>query len=217
LSAAAPEGGLLCHAIPPLPESENAAIREKIDSLGPRRVVYISSTGVYGEATEAGAETQPAPNDERGRQRIREERWIASGNWSSLILRAAAIYGSGRGVHRAVLEGRSPRGSTAQVVSRIHVDDLAAMAEAGLFSEISGAWPVADELPCPSAEIADWTARLAGLPEMRAKGKEFLVSGRKVDGSAIRKLLGVRLAYPTWHSGVLATLAEERSSSGPNV
>jgi len=95
-------------------------------------------------------------------------------------------------------------------VSRIHVDDLAALAEAGLFSDLSGAWPVADELPCATAEIAYWTARLTGLPEIPTKAKEFVAAGRKVDGSAIRLLLGVPLAYPTWHSGVLASLAVEK-------
>jgi nucleoside-diphosphate-sugar epimerase len=207
------KGGLLCHAIPPLPEPENAPIREKIESLAPQRIVYISSTGVYGAVTEAGAETPAAPNDERGRQRMREELWIASGNWSSLILRAAAIYGPGRGVHRAIREGRIPRSSAAQVVSRIHVDDLATLAEAGLFSDISGAWPVADDLPCASAEIAGWAVRLLGLPETSAERKEFTVSGRKVDGTAIGKLLGVPLAYPTWQAGVLASLAQEQFMS----
>ena len=208
-SADAPAGGLLCHSIPPLPEVENAAIREKIELLAPRRVVYISSTGVYGEATQVRAETRAEPNDERGRRRIREERWLASGNWSSLILRAAAIYGPGRGVHRAIREGRPPRSSAAQVVSRIHVDDLAALAEVGLFSDLSGAWPVADELPCASAEIASWLTRLLGWPASAGEPGNITTSGRRVDGRAIRGMLGVALAYPTWQAGILASLAEE--------
>ena len=159
------KAALLFHSIPPLSGPENGEIRAKIERIKPQRVVYISSTGVYGAATEVGAETPAAPSEERGRQRLREEQWIASGDWSSLILRAAAIYGPGRGVHRAIREGRVARGSSAQVVSRIHVDDLAALAEAGLLCDASGAWPVADELPCASAEIAAWLttpARLAG-------------------------------------------------------
>lgn len=209
-SADGPKSGFLCHAIPPLPEAENIAIREKIESLAPRRILYISSTGVYGAAIEIEADTPAVPNDERGRQRIREEQWIAAGNWSSLILRSAAIYGPGRGVHRAIREGRLPRGSAAQVVSRIHVDDLAALAEAGLLSDVSGAWPVADDLPCASAEIGSWLARLLGLPVSAGEQRKITISGRRVDGSAIRILLGVVLDYPTWQSGILASLAEEQ-------
>jgi nucleoside-diphosphate-sugar epimerase len=162
-----------------------------------------------------GADTAAAPSDERGRQRMREEQWIASGKWSSLILRAAAIYGPGRGIHRAVREGRVARGSSAQVVSRIHVDDLAALAEAGLFCDLSGAWPVADELPCASAEIARRLRLLLGLPEIQSQEKEFTVSGRKVDGREIRKALGVPLAYATWQAGILASLAEEKLAVKP--
>ena len=212
-SADAPKGGLLFHSIPPLSGPENGEIRAKIERFQPQRVVYISSTGVYGAATEAGTETPAAPNDERGRQRMREEQWIASGEWSSLILRAAAIYGPGRGVHRAIREGRVARGSFAPVVSRIHVDDLAALAEAGLFCHLAGAWPVADELPCASAEITRWLKLLLGLPEIQTQEKQFTVSGRKVDGSEIRKLLGVPLAYATWEAGILASLAEEKFAS----
>lgn len=209
-SADGPKAGLLCHAIPPVSEPENAAFREKIESLAPRRVVYISSTAVYGEATRVAANTPAAPADERGWQRIREEHWILSGSWSSLILRPAAIYGPGRGAHRAVWDGRVPRGSAARMVSRIHVDDLAALAEAGLISDLSGAWPVADELACASAEIAGWVSRFLGLPDPVARTEPVTTPGRKVDGSAIRDLLGVVPAYPTWQAGILASLAEER-------
>jgi hypothetical protein len=213
-SADAPKGALVCHSIPPLSEPENSSIRQKIELLAPRRIVYISSTGVYGEANEVGADTPPAPDDERGRQRAHEEQWIASGKWSSLILRAAAIYGPGRGVHRAIRDGRAPRGSAAQVVSRIHVDDLAALAEAGLFSAISGAWPVADELPCASLEIVRWLTRLLDLPNRAQQRDDIAYSGRRVCGRAIRELLGVPLTYPTWQAGMLASLAEERALSG---
>ena len=48
-----------------------------------------------------------------------------------------------------------PRGAGSGIVSRIHVEDLAAIVEAGLFSDVQGAWPVADDVPCSSAEIAE--------------------------------------------------------------
>jgi nucleoside-diphosphate-sugar epimerase len=154
--------------------------------------------------------TEAIPDDERGRRRIEEENWIRSGPWSSLILRAAAIYGSGRGVHAAIRNGRIPRGQGAGVVSRIHVDDLAAIAEAGLFAETQGAWPVADELACPSGDIAHWTARLLKIAEPPWNMEEPPKPGRRVDGQRIREALGVELVYPTWEAGVLASLAEEK-------
>ena len=79
--------------------------------------------------------------------------------------------------------------------------------EAGLYSNLQGAWPVADEEPCSSAEIAHWYAELAGLKAETATGPQ--VTGRRVDGREICKLLGVQLKYPTWQAGILACLEEE--------
>ncbi len=180
-----------------------AALRDTLENLQPRRLVYVSSTAVYGNQTEVDENTPVQPNDEKGRLRLEAEMEVTQGGWSSLILRAAAIYGPDRGVHMAVHEGRLPRGSGSGVVSRIHADDLAAISEAGLFSGLEGAYPVADDLPCASSEIADWYRKFLNMnPAERAA--EIKVEGRRVDGRRIRELLGVKLQYPTWKT-VLAS------------
>jgi len=213
-----PRNAILAHLIPPLPEPENAALRETILKLAPKRVVYVSSTGVYGSQTEVGWDTPAEPNDERGRLRLEEERWIASGPWTSLILRAAAIYGPGRGVHVALREGKMPRGAASGIVSRIHVEDLAALLEAGLFADLQGAWPVADDAPCSSAEIAAWGIESghARYPRPEAVGEYRNavkpIAGRKVNGGKVRELLGVELKYPSWQAGIEASIAEEKTA-----
>lgn len=212
-----PRRRVLIHCIPPLAEPENLALRALIEELNPRRIVYVSSTNIYGEHAEVNEETPAHPGDERGRRRVEEERWIASGPWSSLILRSAAIYGPGRGVHAALREGRIPRSAGAGIVSRIHVEDLAALVEAGVFSPLEGAWPVADELPCASAEIAAWCVRTMNLSAAGeiASGSPigaFEIAGRKVDGRKIRELLDVPLTYPSWETGIPASLAEEETN-----
>jgi len=195
----------LLHSIPTLPAEETRALHELIQSLEPVRVVYISSTGVYGAEENVDATTRPAPDDERGERRLEEEGWVAGGPWTSLILRAAAIYGPGRGVHTALKEGRAPRGAGSGVVSRIHVDDLAALVDAALWSDLGGAWPVADDLPCSSAEIIEWCLGAAPAPGGAT------IRGRRVNGRKIRELLGVELAYPSWKTGIPAALKEEES------
>jgi nucleoside-diphosphate-sugar epimerase len=193
-----PKNAILAHLIPPV-----ASLRPFITELKPRRIVYVSSTGVYGDQVDINEATSPNPNDERGRLRLEEEHWIDAGPWTSLILRAAAIYGPGRGVHVALREGRVPRGGGSGVVSRIHVDDLAAMMHAGLFSVIQGAWPVADDDPCSTAEIA------ASMQQNSASYSEITIAGRKVDGTKIREKLGIELTYPSWRNGIPASLEEE--------
>ena len=100
-------------------------------------------------------------------------------------------------------------------VSRIHVDDLAAHVEAALLSKVSGAYPVADEEPCTSREIAEFCAELLHLPALkRSQGevepKSRFASNRQVDGSAIRRLLGITLSYPSYRVGVPAALEASR-------
>jgi nucleoside-diphosphate-sugar epimerase len=136
-SAELPKSAVLVHTVPPLPEPETAVMRGFISELAPRRVVYISATTVYGDQKNVNAATAVEASGEKGRRRIEEENWLKAGHWSTLIIRPAAIYGPGRGVHVRVGEGKLPRGSG--FVSRIHVDDLAAVLEAGVLSDLTGA------------------------------------------------------------------------------
>jgi nucleoside-diphosphate-sugar epimerase len=206
---ALPKDSILVDLIPPLQEAENAALRRYIQDLEPSRVLYVSSTGVYGDQTEVNEETLAMPSDERGRLRLAEEQWVSSGPWSSLILRAAAIYGPGRGVHTAIRQGRAPRGTASGVVSRIHVNDLAALIEVGISSDLEGAWPVADDEPCSTAEIAEW---LGKIHEIQGNDSRSTVTthGRRVDGRKIRELLALELTYRSWRTGIPASIDEEK-------
>jgi nucleoside-diphosphate-sugar epimerase len=210
-----PQNTTLIHSIPPLAEPDNSRIRELISELQPCRILYISSTGVYGSQKEVRADTLAAPNDENGRARVAEEQWLAAVVASSLILRSAAIYGPGRGIHMRLREGRVPRGAGG-FVSRIHVDDLAAILDAGIGSPIVGTWPVADDHPAISEQVAAWCATLMGItpPQSVQKSvdKSFPVAGRRVDGKKIRELLGVDLQYPSYRTGIPAALREEMAN-----
>jgi nucleoside-diphosphate-sugar epimerase len=209
-----PRNSIMALLIPPLPEPENTNLRNIVEGLKPKRVVYVSSTGVYGDQINVDEGTPAAPNDARGRLRLEEEHWISSGPWSSLILRAAGIYGPNRGVHAAIREGKLPRSAGSGIVSRIHVEDLAAIVEAGMLSDVTGTWPVADDLPCPSEEIGAWCANLLGLRPVTENERlaSAAIPGRKVDGRRIREVLAIQLQYPSWKAGIAASLLEEKTN-----
>jgi nucleoside-diphosphate-sugar epimerase len=188
-------GVLVLHSIP-----TGATVLNLLGDA-PARVVYLSSTAVYGSAQSVNENTSADPSSERSR----EEQRVASGPWSTLILRPAAIYGPGRGI----LEGGPPgprlaprpaSQSVDNIVSRIHVDDLAAHVEAALLSGITGAYPVADEEPCTPRELADFCSRLLNRPIEPRPAR----SSRRVDGSAIRRALAVTLQYPSYREGYAA-------------
>ncbi len=195
-----------------------------LEPLGekPERIVYLSTTGVYGAQTDVDERTLPAPRGPREQLRVDAEQTVRAGSWSALILRPAAIYGPGRGVHESMRRGtfRLP-GDGTRFISRIHVDDLAAIATAALVSAETGAWPVADEEPCSSLEICRFVADLTGLPmpAPAATGavSETLRNNRRVDGRAVLRLLGVRLRYASYRTGIPACLEAEGGRFGSGV
>lgn len=182
-----------------------------------RRVVYLSTTGVYGPAEQVDETTPIDPRTDRQRLRGAAEQAVAEGDWESLILRPAAIYGPGRGVQAALPRGDYKLvGDGSNFVSRIHVDDLAAITAAALRSRLAGAYPVADDHPSSSREIAEFCARLLGvsLPPSVALGEvsETRRSNRRVDGGAIRRLLSIDLRYPSYREGIPAALRNVKST-----
>jgi nucleoside-diphosphate-sugar epimerase len=198
---------LVLHSIPPGgPAGLLDALRHKA-----RRLVYLSSTAVYGAATIVNETTAVDSSTERSRARLEVEREVVQGPWSSLILRPAGIYGPGRGVQESLRRGEHSLSSG--FVSRIHVDDLAAHADAALLSDVTGAYPVADEEPCTSRDIAQFCAQLLNLPLGDGTGHAArpprYSSNRRVDGSAIRRLLGLTLTYPSYRVGVPAALSAD--------
>ena len=196
-------GTLVLHSIPP----EGSAGVVQLLGEAPARVVYLSSTGVYGPAAFVDERTPVDLSQERARIRVSAEREIVAGKWSTLILRPAAIYGPGRGIQESIQRGSYSLSDT--YVSRIYVDDLAAHVEAGLLSrEVTGAYPVADEEPCTSRQMAEFCADLLGISlEPGHEQPSRFSSNRRVDGSAIRRLLGVALKYPSYRVGVPAALS----------
>jgi len=185
-------GMLVLHSVPP---EGSAGLLEALGDA-PARVVYLSTTGVYGSANVVDETTAVDP----AHPRIAEEQRVAAGPWSSLILRPGGIYGPGRGIHERARNGE-PVAMGDNVVSRIHVEDLAAHVEAGLLSDITGAYPVADEEPCTSREIAEFCAKLMRRP-LPPPSESRVRSNRRVDGSAIRRALGITLLYPSYRLGI---------------
>jgi len=175
------------------------------------RVVYLSTTGVYGDAHFVDESTSPAPTTGRTQARLDAERVVQAGPWSSCVLRPAAIYGPGRGAHESIRAGKwRIAGDGSAYTSRIHVDDLAAIAAAALRSDIDGEWPVADDEPSTNLEITQFCCELLGEPlppsADAAALDETRRADRRVDGRAIRDALHVPLRYPSYRVGVPAAL-----------
>lgn len=134
-----------------------------------RRVLFVSSSAVYGEHGDAWVDEQtpPAPPGFNGRVLLEAEGWLAAQRMPTVFLRLAGIYGPGRMqlVERIRAgEARVPR-DPPHWSNRIHADD-AAGAIAHLLS-LPQAEPVyigVDDTPLPMHVLYEELARLAGAP-----------------------------------------------------
>ncbi|MEZ5363383.1 MAG: sugar nucleotide-binding protein [Bryobacterales bacterium] len=219
LAREVPQGATVLYSVPTL-RLAGGGLEEPAPRLLPalegraRRLVYISTTGVYGPAHAVDETTPVNPQTERQRLRVAAERAVLAGSWGALVLRSAAIYGPGRGAHTSMRDGRYKLvGDGSGYISRIHVDDLAALVRAALDSDLTGAFPVADAEPCSQLAMAQLVCELTGLPMpgrvSPEQADETRRGDRRVDGRAIRRLLGVELLYPSFREGVPAALAAE--------
>lgn len=183
-----------------------------------RAVVYISTTGVYGDTRGAIDHTTPiAPTTASAALRVQaESHWRAQG---ATVLRAAGIYGPFRGLHRRLARGdfRIP-GDGSNVVSRIHADDLARLCVAACAKRLGPvSHPVADACPVPQREVIEWICHTLKLPVPPCvpldQVHETLRHDRSIDGRALRAALSVELAFPSYREGYLNCWEVERRSS----
>jgi nucleoside-diphosphate-sugar epimerase len=161
------------------------------------------------------------PSEPRAALRLAAERvYLQQG---ATVLRAAGIYGSGRGLHRRLLTGdfRMP-GDGFNVVSRVHVGDLARVVLA-LFAAPKGehqgqVFVVGDDAPVPQIEVIRWLCRRLALPLPPSASIDevapTLRHDRSVDNTRVKRSLSLALEFPSYREGFEACLAAEGVSPG---
>ena len=190
---------------------------------GLRRVVLLSTIGVYGDHGGAWVDetTAPAPTHERARERVAaEQAWHALGRQRQIpvaILRLAGIYGPGQNALVNVRLGRARNiAKPGQVFNRIHVADIAQAIDAAFAHGADGIFNVTDDAPTPPGDPIVFAARLLGMappPEipfaeavttMTPLAASFYAENRRVRNERLKRLLGVTLRYPSYREGLAA-------------
>jgi nucleoside-diphosphate-sugar epimerase len=216
-------------APPPGDGRTDSRLRRALAALAgkPSRIVYMSTTGVYGDAAGATVdETRPPrPTTDRARARLDAEtalrQFCEKRGIDWVVLRVPGIYGPGRlPVERlrrgdpVIVEEQAGPGN------RIHVDDLVrvCVAAATLPAAANRLYNVGDGNHASSSAYFRIVARLAGLPEPPVVSRDeaarrlspaawsFLADSRRVDTTRMREELGVRIRYADLEEGVAASL-----------
>ena len=188
----------------------------------PRRFVYLSTSGVYGDcAGEWIDETRPPdPQTERARRRLDAER--ALGEWGErnkveiVILRVPGIYASDRLPLERLARGTPALRPEQDVyTNHIHADDLAGILVTALESTgARGVYNASDDGPLKMGDFFDLVADRAGFPRPPRISREeavrllpselvsFMSESRRLSNRRMKAELGVRLRYSTVQDGV---------------
>lgn len=201
----------------------------------PVRIVYVSTTGVYGDAAGATVteDTPPVPATDRARRRLDAETmlraWCEPRKVEWVILRVPGIYGPGRLPLDRLRAGEPALAeSEAGPGNRIHVDDLADACVTALLNHkaCNRIYNVGDGDHMSSTAFLALVARLAGLlpprqlpmTELQTHKSDaaltFLGESRRVDTTRLRQELGFAPRYPTAEAGIRASLGASFASRG---
>jgi nucleoside-diphosphate-sugar epimerase len=194
-----------------------AAFGPQIAASALRRIVYLSTIGVY--ADHGGNwidETAAMSGDGRRKQRIEAEAaWLAVPGKRTSVLRLAGIYGPGRNALLNLKTGAARRiVKPGQVFNRIHVEDIARSIDAACALDRAGTWNICDDEPGPPQDVISYAATLMGIsppPElafndadMSPMARSFYATNNRVSNARLKRELGVKLAFPTYRDGLTA-------------
>lgn len=220
---------LVFHFAPPpaqgREDSRTARLVEHFAHNGhPQRIVYISTTGVYGDCEGAWVdESWPVrPAAERSERRVDAERrlqdWAADCGADLIILRVAGIYAADRLPLERIRQGAPVvKAEQAPWSNRIHAEDLVEVCLAAAQRAPAGAiYNVCDGHPSTMTDYFLQVAEAASLPpppqidlqqapERLSPGMlSYMRESRRLDNVRLREELGIVLRYPDLTAGLAA-------------
>jgi nucleoside-diphosphate-sugar epimerase len=219
------------HLVPPpasgIRDTRTAALLPALARrAGARRVVYASTTGVYGDCQGARFDEtrSPRPTTDRARRRVDAEARVrhfgrATGARAS-VLRIPGIYALDRagGDPRARLGKGTPVLTPEDDVytNHIHADDLARAFVAALHRGTpQRVYHASDDTALPMGDYFDLVADVFGLPRPRRLSRSdaarllspmqlsFMSESRRLDNTRLKCELRLRLRYPTVRDGLV--------------
>ena len=186
-------------------------LRHVLDAMpGPTgRVIYVSSTGVYGQDTGEWVDEESVcePMREGGRACLSGERLLFAHDrgGNAVVLRLAGLYGNERVPRQAdVATGRPITGSPDAYLNLIHVEDAAraVVAAAAPGPVTDRMYNLSDGHPPTRGEYVALVATRLGLAPSRFEGGRG--RGKRVRNDRVVRELGLRLKYPSCREGLAA-------------
>jgi nucleoside-diphosphate-sugar epimerase len=216
--AALDEATHVLSSVPPARAGDDPVLEHYGEALRGRALLYLSSTGVYGDRAGAWVD-EATPTVAQGGEGRRNARSEADRAWLDLgarVFRLPGIYGPGRSALDRVREGKARRIELpGQVFSRVHVDDITSGVVAALTQDAPpGAYNLGDDCPCSGNEVTEYACRLLGLPlpplealekaSLSEMARGFYMENRRVANGKAKRVLRWAPRYPTYVEGLAA-------------
>lgn len=199
----------------------------------PWRVVYLSTSGVYGDCrgTRIDETANLKPKTDRARRRVDAEvrlvRWARAHGIALSILRVPGIYAADRLPLKRLAEETAVLKSDDDVyTNHIHADDLARIAVAAIgHGRPYRAYNVCDDSELKMGDWFDLIADTFGMQRppriSRSEAQNsiapsllsFMSESRRLDNSRMKRELGVRLLYPDVARGLAAARRSHSSEA----
>jgi hypothetical protein len=208
-------------SVPPVADGDPvlASYGDQLRTAG-KWLGYLSSTGVYGDCGGAWVDEGASIKGRRESRNQSDADWLAIG---ARVFRLPGIYGPGRSILDRVLSGKAHRiDLPGQVFSRIHVEDIASGVIAG-FDAPSGAYNLADDLPCGQNALVERACALLGAPlpplqtiaeaNLSPEARAFYAENRRVANGKAKRVLAWIPRYPTYVVGLRALNATTMPTS----
>ncbi|MEE4303623.1 MAG: SDR family oxidoreductase [Wenzhouxiangella sp.] len=174
------------------------------DRIRTRRLLFVSSTAVYGQDSGEWVDEESATEPARFNGRVLVEAETLAGRSAPepVVVRFAGIYGPGRDyLLRKVAAGEARcRERPPQWTNRIHSEDCAGVLEhLLLLDDPAPLYCASDGTPTPRCEVLDW---LAGRLHAPTPVREQSTGGQGKRVSNARLLAsGYRMIHPDYRSG----------------
>jgi len=187
-----------------------------LDGASLKRVLFVSSSGVYGEHGDEWVDetTPPAPQGFNGQVLCEAEQWLAHQPIETVALRLAGLYGPGRLqlIHRLRAgQMRAPRVQR-HWANRMHVEDAAAaIVHLRGLRDPQHVYVGVDDTPLPLDVLYDHLAALIGAPPV-ADGPGPAGIGSKRLSNARLRASGFQLRWPDSREGYAACLRDKPAS-----
>jgi nucleoside-diphosphate-sugar epimerase len=196
--------------------TENLLRALSSDGARPGRLIFVSSTSVYGQSHGEWVDETSAtdPRSFAGKRLLQGEEFVLGGHVPGTVVRFGGIYGRGEGrLVKRIRDGAPCQEAPPLYTNRIHRDDCVSVLHHLLdLDHPQQIYLGVDSEPASQCAVMEWISAELGLPPpLRTAAVDEHGKGGKRCRNARLLATGYRFLYPSYRDGYGAVLKGARA------